>query len=109
MQPEYIAIIIIFIVLILQQRNEAAWLKQHIAKKKEDNTEMVELAKRFIGKECIISTFNNQLTGTVREVGAGAILLENKDGPEAVNLDFVVRIREYPRKKNGKKKSIVVD
>jgi len=26
-----------------------------------------------------------------------------------VNLDFVIRIREYPRKKNGKKKDIVLD
>ena len=109
MQPTYIIIIVIFILLIIRQRNEAAWLKQHMAKKKEDNKEMVELAKRFIGKECIISTFNNQLTGIIREVNEGAILLEGKDGMEAVNLDFVVRIREYPRKKNGKKKSIVVD
>lgn len=109
MRPEYIAIIIIFIALLIQQRNEAAWLKTHIAKKKEDNTEMVELAKRFIGKECIISAFNNQHTGIIREVSKSAILLEGKDGPEAVNLDFVVRIREYPRKKNGKKKSIVTD
>lgn len=64
---------------------------------------MVELAKRFMGKECIISTFNNQLTGVIREVSEGAILVESKEGMEAVNLDFVVRLREYPRKKNGKK------
>lgn len=109
MNPTYIAIIVIFIVLLIQQRNETAWLKQRMAKNKEDHKEMVELAKRFIGKECIISTFNNQLTGTIREVSEGAIFLEGKEGAEAVNLDFIVRIREYPRKKNGKKKSIVVD
>ena len=109
MEPTYIAIFVIFIVLFIQQRNETAWLKQHLAKKKEDTIDMVELSKRFIGKECIISTFNNQLAGTIREVSDGAILLEGKEGAEAVNLDFVVRIREYPRKKNGKKKSIVVD
>ena len=28
---------------------------------------------------------------------------------EAINLDFVIRIREYPRNKNGKKKSVVFD
>ena len=88
LEPTYIAIIVIFIVLLIQQRNEAAWLKQHFGKKKEDPIAMVELAKRFIGKECIISTFNNQLTGTVREVSDGAILLEGKEGAEAVNLDF---------------------
>lgn len=109
MNPSYIGIILILILLLIRQRNEAAWLKQHFAKKKEDNQDMKDLAKRFIGKECIISTFNNQITGIIREVSESALLLESKDGPEAVNLDFVVRIREYPRKKNGKKKSIVVD
>lgn len=28
---------------------------------------------------------------------------------ELINLDFVTRIREYLRKKNGKKKSVVLD
>ena len=28
---------------------------------------------------------------------------------EAINLDFVIRIREYPRNKKGKKKSVVLD
>ena len=33
-----------------------------------------------------------------------------KDGKtEAINLDFVIRIREYPRNKKGKKKSVVFD
>ena len=28
---------------------------------------------------------------------------------EAINLDFVIRIREYPKNKKGKKKSVVLD
>ena len=72
---------------------------------------MIELAKRFIGKECLIYAFdsNHQFVGTIKEVTDGAILLEKDDTLEAINLDFVIRIREYPRKKNGKKKSVVVD
>lgn len=71
---------------------------------------MYELAQKFIGKECLIYTFNSsQLTGVIKEVNEGAILLENGDNLEAVNFDFIVRIREYPRKKNGKKKSVVLD
>ena len=71
---------------------------------------MVELAKKFINKECIIYTFNSQLDGVViKEVSNGAVLVEKKGTVEAVNLDFVTRIREYPRNKNGKKKSIVID
>lgn len=71
---------------------------------------MYELAQKFIGKECLIYTFNSsQLTGVIKEVNEGGILLENRDNLEAVNFDFIVRIREYPKKKNGKKKSVVLD
>ena len=72
---------------------------------------MVELAKKFIGKECLISAFdgNHQFDGVMTEVTDGAILLEKNGTLEAINLDFVIRIREYPRKKNGKKKSVVLD
>lgn len=70
---------------------------------------MLELAKRFMEKECIIYTFNNQLEGTIKEINGNGLLVENKGKLEVVNLDFVVRIREYPRKKNGKKQSLVLD
>ena len=66
--------------------------------------------KRFVEKECLIYTFNGtQINGTVKEVTDGALLLESNGTVEAVNLDFIVRIREYPKKKNGKKKSVVLD
>ena len=72
---------------------------------------MMELAKRFIGKECLIYAFdsNHQFEGIIKEVTDGAILIEKDGKLEAVNLDFVIRIREYPRNKNGKKKSVVFD
>ena len=70
---------------------------------------MLELAKRFIEKECIIYTFNNQLEGVIKEISGNALMIEKKGMLEAVNLDFVVRIREYPRNKKGKKKSVVFD
>ena len=72
---------------------------------------MRELAKEFIGKECIISSFDgsHQYVGTLKEVTDGAILIENGGALEAINLDFVIRIREYPRNKKGKKKSVVLD
>ena len=72
---------------------------------------MKELAKRFIDKECIITSFdgNHQYEGVIKEVTDGDILVEKDGKIEALNLDFVIRIREYPRKKNGKKKTIVAD
>lgn len=72
---------------------------------------MNELAKKFIDKECLIYAFdsNHQFAGTIKEVTDGAILIENAGTTEAVNLDFVIRIREYPRNKKGKKKTVVLD
>lgn len=110
MKPAYIILIIIFIAVLVQNRNKTVWLKQFIkSKKTEDKTEMLELAKRFIDKECLIYTFNSQLVGTIKEVSDGAILIEEGGSVEAVNVDYIVRIREYPRNKKGKKKSIVLD
>jgi hypothetical protein len=70
---------------------------------------MVELCKKFIDKECIIYTYNSQIIATLKEVTDGALLIEEKGEVQAVNVDFVVRIREYPKKKNGKKKTVVID
>ena len=110
METSYIVILVLFIVLFIQHRNEKVWIKNHIKRKKrKEHTEMLELAKRFIEKECIIYTFNNQLEGVIKEISGNALMIEKKGMLEAVNLDFVVRIREYPRNKKGNKKSVVLD
>lgn len=74
---------------------------------------MNELAKRFIGQECIIYTITSNdgsVQGVIKEVSDSGMLIEKKTGElEIVNLEFVTRIREYPRKKNGKKQSMVLD
>ncbi len=112
MNPAIYSAIFIFIILfIILRQSRMNFLGKYLkTKKKGRRTEMLEFAKRFIDKECVIYTFNSQqLVGTVKEVEDGAMLIENGGSVEAVNLDFVVRIREYPRKKNGKKKSVVLD
>ena len=69
-------------------------------KKSGGNQEMKELATRFIGKECVVCFFDgNQRTGVITEVTDGAILLEKNGKTEALNLDFVLRINESPKKK----------
>ena len=74
---------------------------------------MKELAKRFIGEECIIYTVasdSGSIQGLIKEIDDGGMLIERNTGEtEIVNLDFVTRIRQYPRKKNRKKKVIVLD
>ena len=72
---------------------------------------MKELVKRFIDTECLISSFdsNHQFEGVIKEVSDSAILVEKNGTVEAINLDFVIRIREFPKNKKGKKKSVVLD
>ena len=117
MNPAWIgSIVCLFLLTVIiceQKKREKAMLVRIINSKRKnggERTQMVELAKKFIGKECIIYTFNSQLEGVViKEVSDGAVLLEKKGTVEAVNLDFVIRIREYPKNKNGKKRSVILD
>ena len=113
MTPSYYIpiILLLLIVFVFMRGQKLMVIKQLIKKRKaEDKIKMTELAKRFIDKECLIYTFNgNQIDGIIKEVGDGALLVESNGTLEAVNIDFVMRIREYPRKKNGKKKSVILD
>lgn len=112
MDSTYICIILFIIVYFILRKRKSIITKKIIEKRKlEDNKEMIELAKKFIGKECIIYAFDNnhQFDGIIKEVSDSAILLEKSGNLEAINLDFVIRIREFPRNKKGKKKSLVLD
>ncbi len=74
---------------------------------------MKELAKQFLEKECIIYTItsnDSSIQGVIKEIDDGGMLIERNTGEkEIINLDFITRIREYPRKKNGRKKGVVLD
>lgn len=102
-----------FLVLYLLLRNRKAIIARKVInnRRKGDLTLMLELAKRFIGKDCILYTFdgNHQFIGTIKEISNTAVLVENNGKEEAINLDFISRIREYPRDKKGKKKSVILD
>ena len=67
---------------------------------------MLELAKQFIGKECMIYMFSGtQIWGLLEAISGNALLIRTDKAAEVINLDFVVRIREEPRGKKGKKKT----
>ena len=109
----YIPIIFLWIIVfwtIYSQRQSLIVKKLIEKRKREGNKEMKELALRFLEKDCVIYAFNNQqFEGVIKEVTDGAILIEKDEKLEAINLDFVVRIREYPKNKKGKKVSVVID
>ena len=118
MDSYYIILFIIVFLVILPRiaRRRRLAAVTHILNRKKQNKEhcvMNELAKRFIGQECIIYTITSNdgsVQGVIKEVTDSGMLIEKKTGElEIVNLEFVTRIREYPRKKNGKKQSVVLD
>lgn len=104
-----IPMILLIILVFIMQRNQQIIAMMTI--KRRAGEDMKELVKKFVGKECIIYTYGgmSQFTGVITEVTDGAILIENQGELQAVNLNFIARIREYPKKKNGKKKSVVID
>ena len=111
----YIPIIILWIIIFNmfhKRRKEENEIVRRIIKKRKvgGKSEMKALAERFVDKECVVYTFNGtQFVGIIKEVTDGAILVEKDGKPEAINLDFVIRIREYPVNKKGKKVSVVLD
>ena len=109
-----IVILIIFYCIRKRRRTAAAvWQIQNRRKQNKEILIMKELAKQFIGEECIIYTITSNdgiVQGVIKEIDDGGMIIEKNSGErEIVNLNFVTRIREYPRKKNGKKKGLVLD
>jgi len=110
---QYIPIIMLLFLLLYLRRKRSIVIAREIIKnrKSEDKIKMRELAKRFIDKECLVYAYDNssQFMGVIKEVTDSALLIEKNGMVEAINLDFVLRIREYPVNKKGKKKSVVLD
>ena len=108
-----VALIIFFCILKRRRTAAAVWQIQNRRKQNKENVVMKELAKQFIGEECIIYTITSiegSIQGVIKEIDDGGMVIERNTGErEIVNLDFVTRIRQYPRKKNGKKKGVVLD
>ncbi len=108
--------VILIIYLCIRKERQAASVVRQIQNRGKQNKEilvMKEIAKQFIGEECIIYTITSNgasIQGIIKEIDDGGMIIENASGErEIINLDFVTRIRQYPRKKNGKKKSVVLD
>ena len=87
--------LLLLVIIPAQNRKKRTVYLNKILNKELENKEMFELAKRFIEKECIIYAFDgNQYIGTIKEVTEGALLIEKRGVTAAVNLNFVVKIKE---------------
>lgn len=71
---------------------------------------MSDIFNKYIGKDCVVYTSNSNSAAiecTVIGVSDNWLSIKTRDGEEAVNVDYIVRIKEHPLNKNGKKKSII--
>ena len=111
----WVAVLWLLFFVVFRQRSEqkTAAVVHHIKNRKKEAEAMEALAKQFTGKECIIYTINSNdgsIAGIIREVSGSGMLIEDARGQlQAVNLEYVTRIREYPRNKKGKKESVILD
>lgn len=111
----WIAVVLIIYLCIRKERQTAAFVLQvqNRRKQNKEKAAMKELAMQFIGEECIIYTITSSsgsIQGVIKEIDDGGMIIEKESGErEIINLDFVTRIRQYPKKKNGKKKFVVLD
>ena len=72
-----------------------------------------EAFARFIEEEVLIyavsqgGSVSATIECTVKEIGDGWVRIAQEDNTESiVNIANIIRIREYPRGKNGKKKIV---
>ena len=111
----FILIICVFLPM-LNAKKDAVCLKIRKKRKKlteEERIAMSEIIKGYIGKRCLVYSVGSngaQIDGTINELSGNWIKLTHEDGStEAISLDYIQRVREYPTNKKGKPKSIVLD
>lgn len=105
-----IGFVLIILLLTMFKESRIAVVRKHLRRKK-GTLKMTELIEKYIGKECIIYTCisSSQITGIIHCCKDGWIEIERDGEHDIVNCEYITRIREYPRNKKGKKKSVVID
>lgn len=107
-----IPVILLILFALYQQRKRrkyAAMAHHRKHHKNEEAFKMKELAQQFIGKECLVYTIasdSSSIKGTIKEVTNNGLLIESDGNLQAVNLEYITRIREWPRNAKGKKKTV---
>lgn len=108
----YIPIIsLLIIVFIVLRDNRSKNIRRIIRKRRKKGfRDMSEVFNRYIGKDCVVylsNTSSNILECKVTSVSDNWLTVESRDGVEIINVDYIIRIKEHPLNKNGKKKSVI--
>ena len=108
----FVIFFIVIFLLYLTRKRRKKYIAKRLNKRNRviNNREkgriiMKELVERFVGKDVYVKLLEGTADGVIREVTDRGIVLENKGGMQIVNLDYIVKVREYPYK-NGKRATI---
>ena len=105
----YLLFIFVFWMLFSNRKQTEKYIEAKI-KRRNGDKDMQELAKRFIGKDVLINTVaSGTIDGILKEVVDNAVVIDRNGAESVVNLDYVIRLREYPTNKNGKRKTARTD
>lgn len=105
----YLLFIFVFWMLFRNRKQTEKYIEAKI-KRRNGDKDMQELAKRFIGKDVLINTVaSGTIDGILKEVVDNAVVIDRNGAESVVNLDYVIRLREYPTNKNGKRKTVITD
>lgn len=104
-------LVVFFIIIVTLQNNKRknAAITHHRLNHKETE-EMKEMAKKFIDKDCLVYTIasnSEAVKGVIKEVSDSGLLVDLNGNLQAVNLEYVTRIQEWPTNSKGKKKNIL--
>lgn len=105
----FLFLISLLLFLYYQRQRVKKLLNVLRIKRKRGVKPMAYIIESFLGKDCLLNLASGGTAdGIVRSVSEGWVTLEDQDGKlQAVNMDYVSRIREYPKNKNGKRKMVV--
>ncbi|MFZ7102502.1 MAG: DUF6897 domain-containing protein [Peptococcaceae bacterium] len=91
----YMPLFILFFLIIPQQREREKAVLLKMKKGRGVFAVTNEIIKKYIGKNCRISTgsFGTTVVGTIVEVNENWLEVETKKGKELINADFIQNIK----------------
>ena len=105
----YLLFVFVFWMLFRNRKQTEKYIEAKI-KRRNGDKDMQELVKRFIGKDVLINTVaSGTIDGILKEVVDNAVVIDRNGAESVVNLDYVIRLREYPKNKKGKRKTVITD
>lgn len=112
---EYLHLFIVCFLLFIiceglkQKRKYAAVINHRLNHNNKEIVRMKKLAEKFIGRDCLVYTItsdSNSVKGVITEVTDSGLLIDCNGNTQAVNLEYITRIQEWPKNAKGKKKNI---